>query len=424
MADPAFIQEVQMVQTMNYLTVITFSQEARIDHIWQPTMKMNIEESTVELYDRLVPSRQSRTSFVASHPDFLLDAPTSRYARPVTLDLWARCLILIARGVAGLSKIDLLFAWLLTIPHHQGFVRMYLAVAWAQNIFILTMQGILVVRIYVLFNRSKKLLIFLATLYCLQSIAMLVMGGLSMTNQVLRAYFVSVSPAIGSVGQIVNLNASAFLLFYRDTSVLNVTFDTMLLLFALRAFVRHALEAKTLDGGWSINVLVRTLVADHLVFFVVNLTWLSLSVAANYITESNVFTALLTEALNVFTALAVVAGPRMVISLRAIEKKTRREVYALKACYVLIRATGSSTTNTRRARFDGLGEIDTFNSRWFSESRGSEEVEVSSYTDIFLLFQSSMADIYSDSNEAQIILVTFQGYEYELVFILIRVAMS
>ncbi|KAH7908084.1 hypothetical protein BJ138DRAFT_1158503 [Hygrophoropsis aurantiaca] len=43
MADPAFIQELQMVQTMNYLTaaggalvaydqVITFSQE--VDHIW------------------------------------------------------------------------------------------------------------------------------------------------------------------------------------------------------------------------------------------------------------------------------------------------------------------------------------------------------------------------------------------------------
>ncbi|KAH7905272.1 hypothetical protein BJ138DRAFT_1106125 [Hygrophoropsis aurantiaca] len=71
MADPAFIQGLQAEQTINYVSVLTFSQEAstpdnrnihkiliilsQVDHIWQLTMKTNMEESTVELYDRFIP---------------------------------------------------------------------------------------------------------------------------------------------------------------------------------------------------------------------------------------------------------------------------------------------------------------------------------------------------------------------------------
>ncbi|KAH7907872.1 hypothetical protein BJ138DRAFT_429004 [Hygrophoropsis aurantiaca] len=62
-------------------------------------------------------------------------------------------------------------------------------------------------------------------------------------------------------------------------------FDAIVLVFALWAFVRHALEAKTSDGGWSINVLIRTLVADHLPYFVCFQIWMTLTLAANYTTD-------------------------------------------------------------------------------------------------------------------------------------------
>ncbi|KAH7906436.1 hypothetical protein BJ138DRAFT_636082 [Hygrophoropsis aurantiaca] len=114
-----------------------------------------------------------------------------------------------------------------------------------------------------------------------------------------------------------------FLAVAHDSTIVSVVFDTVLLLLALWAFVRHALEAKTSDGRWSINVLVRTLVADHLVYFVCNLIWLSLSLASGYVTAAN--TEWLDGALYVFNALVVVAGPRMVIGLRAMENKTRGE---------------------------------------------------------------------------------------------------
>ncbi|KAH7905587.1 hypothetical protein BJ138DRAFT_746665 [Hygrophoropsis aurantiaca] len=110
--------------------------------------------------------------------------------------------------------------------------------------------------------------------------------------------------------------------FNQYSAFMPLVFDTILLFFALWAFVRHALEAKTLDGGWSINVLVRTLVADHLAYFVCFQIWMTLTIGANYANdESNV----LVGALYVFNVSTVVAGPRMVISLRAIENKTRGE---------------------------------------------------------------------------------------------------
>ncbi|KAH7904473.1 hypothetical protein BJ138DRAFT_1166443 [Hygrophoropsis aurantiaca] len=196
-----------------------------------------------------------------------------------------------------------------------------LAETWLQNIFLVTMQAILVIRVYAAFNRSKKVLVFLATLYALQATATLVLTALLFNNRVLHEYIASISPAIGSVVQNVNTNASAYTPFVQNDMFPPLVFDTILLFFALWAFIRHALEAKTLDGGWSVNVLVKTLVADHLMYFIYSQIWMTLTIAANYATDEPK-TAILIGAFNVFNALVVVFGPRMVTSLRATEKKT------------------------------------------------------------------------------------------------------
>ncbi|KAH7907648.1 hypothetical protein BJ138DRAFT_459526 [Hygrophoropsis aurantiaca] len=162
-------------------------------------------------------------------------------------------------------------------------VNLFLAINWTNNIFLLTMQVILVIRVYALFNRSKKVLIFMTTSYILQATATFVMSGLTANKRVLDRYVTSVGPAIGSVAQVINENPSAFLnIMDEDNIILTIVFDTILVFFALWAFVKHALEARTLNGGWSINVLVRTLMADHLLYFVCNLTWMSLTIAGNY----------------------------------------------------------------------------------------------------------------------------------------------
>ncbi|KAH7907864.1 hypothetical protein BJ138DRAFT_427854 [Hygrophoropsis aurantiaca] len=204
---------------------------------------------------------------------------------------------------------------------------MYLAVNWAQTIFLQAMQAILVIRVYALLNRSKKVMVFLATIYCLQAIAAFVMAGLLTNTRVLHESFVSISPAIGSVEQYVDSNPSTitFKSLPQNITIVFVVFDTVLLAFALLAFVRHASETKRLEGEWSINMLVRTLVADQLMYFVCYLVWMSLTLATdyNFYEEINLFTTWLNHVYNVSRALAVVAGPRMVINIRAVENKTR-----------------------------------------------------------------------------------------------------
>ncbi|KAH7904246.1 hypothetical protein BJ138DRAFT_945806 [Hygrophoropsis aurantiaca] len=224
------------------------------------------------------------------------------------------------------------------------------------NIFILTMQAILVFRVYALFNQSKRVLLFLV-FYALQATAEFVMMGFYLNSQTLHEFIVSISPAYGSVSQNVNIITSAFLHLAQGSTILSVVFDSVLLFFALWAFVRHALEAKTLNGGWSISVLVRTLVADHLVYFVCYLTWVSLSLATNYITdELNVSNTLLDDILSVFNALGVVAGPRVILSLRAVNNKPRREDGTLEGEVTTIRfGTRGPPTQAESAIEEGGG---------------------------------------------------------------------
>ncbi|KAH7904416.1 hypothetical protein BJ138DRAFT_1237836 [Hygrophoropsis aurantiaca] len=207
------------------------------------------------------------------------------------------------------------------------FVKTLLVADWAENIFFLAMQAMLVIRVYALFNRSKKVLIFLATSYILQATTVFVVTGVIYNKRVIEEAYTSLGPTVGSVEQSIQTNHSALpfinTLNY-DSTILSIVFDIILLLFALWAFVKHTLEAKSLNGGWSINVLVRTLVADHLLYFICNLTWLLLSIATNVI-QIYFLAMLLGNLFCVVNALVVVAGPRMVISLRTTETKTRGE---------------------------------------------------------------------------------------------------
>ncbi|KAH7904593.1 hypothetical protein BJ138DRAFT_1236717 [Hygrophoropsis aurantiaca] len=314
MADSAFIQGLQITQAMNYLTaaggtLVVYDQNRscmggyfQLDDDVEIDREMNIEESTVELYDRLI-----------------LYRPLLRIA------IFNR-----KRSLMRLYELELLgFSTVTRVTgpwNPNSYVNVLLAVNWAVNIFILTMQAILVIRVYALFNRSKKVLVFLATSYILQAIATFVMTGLVANKRMIEEIYISVGPTIGNVVEVVDINFSAFYLTSNlDSILLSIVFDIILLLFVLWAFVIHALEAKTLDGGWSLNVLVKTLVADHLLYFLCNLIWLSLCIATDYSTEPNLLDALANTMYHVFSALVVVAGPRMVISLRTTENKTRGE---------------------------------------------------------------------------------------------------
>ncbi|KAH7920505.1 hypothetical protein BV22DRAFT_796784 [Leucogyrophana mollusca] len=196
-------------------------------------------------------------------------------------------LYLIARYSGSLCIIGLA-AWVICINwSYTVGVAMYLVVNWSSNIFILAMQAILVIRVYALCNKSKKILIFLVTCFCLQAIAVMVMAGLIFNLRVMKQYVVSVGASIGSVAQITTIDSSAFYPPPQDSTIIVVAFDAVVSLVALFAFVQHALETRNLDGKWSVNALVKLLVADQMLYFICYLAWLSISLATNYV-ESGV----------------------------------------------------------------------------------------------------------------------------------------
>ncbi|KAH7906099.1 hypothetical protein BJ138DRAFT_672302 [Hygrophoropsis aurantiaca] len=281
MADPALIQDLQGRQIINYVAaaagalvaydqVLTFSQE--VDHIW---------------------NRQ--WSFMT-------------------------VLYLVARYSGSLSMIGAA-AWYMRINWtYSVIVNIYLAIIWAESIFVLTMQAILAIRVYVLFSRSKNILIFLAVLYLVQATATFVITALLFSYQKMYEYVAPFGPAIGSVAQTTsfNLTASIYWPLSPDITIISAIFDAFVFFFALWAFIKHTLEAKRLEGRWSVNVLVGRLMADHLAYFICNLTWLLLSLAASYVNEFPV-----SDARYILSAFAVISGPRMIISLREQESKTR-----------------------------------------------------------------------------------------------------
>ncbi|KAH7907236.1 hypothetical protein BJ138DRAFT_1104482 [Hygrophoropsis aurantiaca] len=315
MADLAlFFYELQIQQIMNYIT------------------------GTV-----LNPFKQTLRQLIVHH----LQLGEAHLLRTIKIDLvWARYFG--SFYVIGNAALYICINWNFSgLWNPNSYVIMYLATSWAQNIFILTMQAILVIRVYALFNQSKKVLTFLATFYVLQAIAIFVLTGLVVNKQVFDGYLTSIEPAFGSVTQAFNVNSSAFpQTMDVDSIIVPMVFDGILLFFALWAFVKHALEAKTLEGGWSINVLVRTLVADQLLYFICNLAWLLLLLASTYGSEVNVAGELLNNMYYVFNALVVVAGPRMVISLRTTENKTRGEGGTLEG-EVSVTKTKIANENTK-----------------------------------------------------------------------------
>ncbi|KAH7906076.1 hypothetical protein BJ138DRAFT_673845 [Hygrophoropsis aurantiaca] len=171
MADSALIQELQATQTANYVAaaagalvvydqVLMFSRE--INHIWNRQWNF-----TTALY--LI----------------------ARYSGSIE--------------IIGTAALYMCINWTYSVN-----VNIFLAINWGTNVFLLTMQAILVIRVYALFNRSKKVLIFLATFYTLQTIATFVMIGLLNNNRALHEYIASIGPAIGSVSQFPSTNPSGY----------------------------------------------------------------------------------------------------------------------------------------------------------------------------------------------------------------------
>ncbi|KAH7918216.1 hypothetical protein BV22DRAFT_1051882 [Leucogyrophana mollusca] len=179
----------------------------------------------------------------------------------------------------------------------------YIASQWLNLVFTIAVQAILLVRVYALYSRSKKLLAFLLACFWCDTIVTLVISGRLFNSSVVGRYYtagsvVAIGPdSFGSVVEYNEVDPSAVGLLGAAGVMVQLTLDVVLLAFALFAAVKHALEARRLHRTWSINPLVKALVADQIIYFIGALGVL-------------------------FNGFAVLAGPHMVTSLRAQEVKT------------------------------------------------------------------------------------------------------
>ncbi|KAH7920587.1 hypothetical protein BV22DRAFT_792524 [Leucogyrophana mollusca] len=182
--------------------------------------------------------------------------------------------------------------------------------------FIIAMQATLLLRAYVVCNRSRKVLAFLSvSLVCevimivvvvVKSLGLVAMGGLTT--------FMDLSGSIQSTSSANSDALGRWLMVYR---AIQLAFDILLLVVALFGSVKHALEV----GGWSVSPLVKALAEDQIAYFVWYAVWQGTTLLS--IIGVNVGISALDGLNSLFGAFAIIAGPHMVISVRVQELKTR-----------------------------------------------------------------------------------------------------
>ncbi|KAH7920039.1 hypothetical protein BV22DRAFT_831534 [Leucogyrophana mollusca] len=185
------------------------------------------------------------------------------------------------------------------------------------------MQAILLTRAYALCNCSKRILAFLLVCFSCQAITVLVITGMLFNFPIVEKYIFSVGPLVGSVFEGFNADFSVLQPLLIISIIVQLAFDAVLLAIALFVSVKHGLQSRRLNKGWSVNPLVKALIADQTLYFVWFAVWQATAIPEWIPNSTAGGSAVFSGFVNVFNGLAVIAGPRMVISLRAQETKTR-----------------------------------------------------------------------------------------------------
>ncbi|KAH7926108.1 hypothetical protein BV22DRAFT_385295 [Leucogyrophana mollusca] len=199
----------------------------------------------------------------------------------------------------------------------------YIVADWSLNVFLTAMQAILLMRVFALCGRSKAVLIFLSACFLCQTAVVIALLAKQLNFSFLGQSVLSIGPAIGSVEQEIDMDYYIFGPLPAVQTSVQLAFDLVLFGFALFAFSRHALEARALAGGWSVNPLIKLLTADQTLYFLCYALWQALTIPETLPSFSATQSENLDIVSNVLFALIVIFGPRMVIRLRAEELRSR-----------------------------------------------------------------------------------------------------
>ncbi|KAH7929658.1 hypothetical protein BV22DRAFT_1029287 [Leucogyrophana mollusca] len=233
----------------------------------------------------------------------------------------ATILYIVARYSGAVFVFAIASAYLRLNWTRTGAQSITTAISWSSTVFTIAMQAILIMWAYALCNRSKKVLVCLLVCFFCQTVVVIAFCGMECNNFINWNHVVSVGAPIGSVaqGEDTDLSALGPLVMIG----FELIFDVVLLVIAVLAFVKHALQARR----WSISPLMKVLIADQVLYFlcyVVRQAAITPTLVANFAPARSVLLARATAATN---ALMIIAGPRMVVNLRVQEVRTREGTF-------------------------------------------------------------------------------------------------
>ncbi|KAH7908573.1 hypothetical protein BJ138DRAFT_1103396 [Hygrophoropsis aurantiaca] len=201
-------------------------------------------------------------------------------------------------------------------------VYVTLALYWTQLIFIFAMEVILLLRVYALYNRSKKILAVLLACFFCQAIASIVLQAMQYNSSFIGKYITSVGPSLGSFSEEGDVNPAFVPTTPKVFLPILLVFDVILFAFAIVAFVKHALQSKASHGSWAINSLIKLSITDHTLYFLCYTVWQAVSLADSIV--GILISTWMATIKFVLLSLVVIFGPSMVLILRARDRDAKR----------------------------------------------------------------------------------------------------
>ncbi|KAG2126597.1 hypothetical protein DEU56DRAFT_915984 [Suillus clintonianus] len=186
---------------------------------------------------------------------------------------------------------------------------------WGNFVFMIAMEGIMVLRIYAMYSQSKLILGVLLVLF---------LSVMALTLAIGIKYYGPHSGLILTQFSALNTNFCLDALgtdpmFFVYASIPSVLFDALLVVLATTRLVKHTIEMNQATGGWRINHSMKMIVRDSVLYFVLNLAYKVL----NLIPLANI-PVVCTSLAELFCAIEpYVLAPRLVINFREYNICTR-----------------------------------------------------------------------------------------------------
>ncbi|KAH7911245.1 hypothetical protein BJ138DRAFT_949713 [Hygrophoropsis aurantiaca] len=181
------------------------------------------------------------------------------------------------------------------------------------------MQAILLLRVYALYNRSKKILAILLACFFCQVVASIVLVAMQYNTSFIGKYIISVGPSLGSFAEESDANPAFYPTTPKVTLPIILAFDVILFALAIVAFVKHALQSKASHGSWAINSLLKLLITDHILYFLCYMV-LQAVLLAKFIVGPLMWMITVQMVLD---PLVLIFGPRMVLTLRVRDRDAK-----------------------------------------------------------------------------------------------------